>query len=75
MKILKKYSILLTLILAFSINVSAATKLTPMHIYKWAKNHNISRIHQFKKYINLHDQNQNLLHDLISRSGPCLQTG
>ena len=59
MKILKKYSILLTLILAFSINVSAATKLTPLHIYKWAKNHNISRIHQFKKYINLHDQNQN----------------
>ena len=59
MKAIKKYSLLLIIIIAFSVNVSAATKLTPMHIYKWAKTHNISRLHQFKQYINLYDENQN----------------
>ena len=37
----------------------AATKLTPYHLYRWANTNNYSRLHQFKKYINLQDENQN----------------
>ena len=37
----------------------AATKLTPLHLYRWARINNYSRLSQFKRYINLQDQNQN----------------
>ena len=37
----------------------AATKLTPYHLYRWANTNNYSRLHQFKRYINLQDDNQN----------------
>ena len=39
--------------------VMAATKLSPYHLYRWAKTNNYSRLHQYKRYINLQDENQN----------------
>ena len=40
-------------------SAQAATKLTPTHLYSWAKNGNLNRLRQFQRYINLKDQNQN----------------
>ena len=37
----------------------AATRLTPAHLYNWAKTGNITRLQQFKRYINLQDRNRN----------------
>ena len=37
----------------------AATRLTPAHLYDWARTGNITRLQQFKRYINLQDRNHN----------------
>ena len=37
----------------------AATRLTPAHLYNWAKTGNITRLQQFKRYITLQDRNRN----------------
>ena len=37
----------------------AATRLTPAHLYNWAKTGNLTRLQQFKRYINLQDRNRN----------------
>ena len=38
---------------------TAATRLTPAHLYNWARTGNTPRLQQFKRYINLQDRNQN----------------
>ena len=63
MKMAKKF-LYLNLIIAFfsliSINsLEAATRLTPNHLYYWAKEGNLSRLQQFQRYINLQDQDHN----------------
>jgi len=37
----------------------AATRLTPSHLYTWAKEGNFNRLHQYQRYINLQDKNHN----------------
>ena len=39
--------------------VAAATRLAPVHLYTWARQGNLNRLHQFKRYINLQDANHN----------------
>ena len=36
----------------------AATRLTPTHLYMWARQGNVMRLQQFQRYINLQNQNR-----------------
>ena len=60
-KILTKTISLLTMcaiILGYTIQPAhSATKLTATHLYYWAKTKNYSRLNQFKRYINLQNEN------------------
>ena len=51
-------NVLSTIAVAMIINintVSAATRLTPYHLYLWAKNANVTRLEEYKRYINIKD--------------------
>ena len=39
--------------------VNAATRLGPEHLYMWAKRGDLTRLHQYQRYINLQDKNHN----------------
>ena len=58
-KIIKRLGRVLSIVsMAMILHIStatAATKLTPYHLYLWAKNTNIARLEEFKSYINLKD--------------------
>ncbi|MCM1323765.1 MAG: hypothetical protein NC218_06350, partial [Acetobacter sp.] len=63
-KIIRYLSVSLGLVAAFcafnSQTANAATvKLRPQHLYRWAHDNNTSRLEQFKRYINLMDENKN----------------
>ena len=46
----------LSLVMIININsATAATRLTPYHLYLWAKNANVARLEKFKQYINIKD--------------------
>ena len=46
----------ISVVMIININtVSAATRLTPYHLYLWAKNANVTRLEEFKRYINIKD--------------------
>lgn len=49
-------------------SAQAATRLTPAHLYNWARTGNTARLEQFQKYINLHDQNRNTALCLAQRA-------
>ncbi len=63
-KIIRCLSISLGLIAAFcAFNANdahaARVRLTPQHLYRWAHDNNTTRLHQFKRYINLMDEDKN----------------
>ena len=46
----------ISVVMIININtVSAATRLTPYHLYLWAKNANVTRLEEYKRYINIKD--------------------
>ena len=46
----------ISLVMIININTAAAaTRLTPYHLYLWAKNANVARLEEFKRYINIKD--------------------
>ena len=46
----------LSMVMILNINsAAAATRLTPYHLYLWAKNANVARLEEFKRYINIQD--------------------
>ena len=48
---------ILSLMMLININsVSAQTRLTPYHIYSWAKDANLVRLDEFRYYINIYDK-------------------
>lgn len=49
-------------------SAQAATRLTPAHLYNWARTGNTARLEQFQKYINLHDHNKNTALCLAQRA-------
>ena len=60
---IKKSLCLILSVLAISAftsqDVNASTRLTPQHLYTWARQGNTARLRQFQKYINLQDQYKN----------------
>ena len=52
---------LIAALCAVSVNdaQAARVRLTPEHLYRWAHENNTTRLTQFKRYINLMDQNKN----------------
>ncbi len=62
MKILKCLSMCLGVLAVIAVSssaASAAARLTPQHLYRWADENNTARLHQFKRYINLQDNDKN----------------
>ena len=63
MNVVKKllYMALTGLFLSFCAipQAQAAVRLTPQHLYIWAKQKNLFRLSQFQKYIDIQDKNHN----------------